>query len=523
MYLLRTTTLLLLLLVALAASAGDTPDTLRLEQLHLSTDRHHYDAGERVWLRAFMADAMTHKPIVQSRYLYIELIDAGATAHNRVMLCEQDGMYCGYIDLPQILDAERYMLRGYTLAGANVPALECIVPLCLGNNYCDMHAADDKQADFTPQVLGSITSDSTTLSIILPDSCAQQLSTMTIAVTTDSLAPSATIAASLSRDIKAGTKARHIPQLAQTLTGSVTQLNGVRPFEPITVTLLSPQEGFILTTTTNNAGRYAFDNIEMADSTLLLLQAVDKFGVGEYVLSVDQPSFPTCRYLDHKGTVITNYEIDDTPFVDEKTIMLDNLIVTALRNDNQTRDPISLLADQSLSLRRLKEIDPSSITDLFYRIAGVTLNNDGSISMRGQHSIYGDNKAKIAIDGVIMEDFDVNTILIQDVMQVDVYRGGSALIWGADGGGGVIAIYTKNGGNYFGKRKKSPNIKKIFPFGYQQYTPFTPAGKTIYWNPAVKTQGNRVLNLTVPTHPGTYITIQGLTHSGHTIYTRTKL
>lgn len=527
MFLLRAVTSLILVLTTIVASASTSPavDSLRLERLHISTDRGHYDAGERVWMRVFMTDATTRQPVVQSHYVYVELIDTTATVHKRVMLCENDSVYCGHMDLPHELTGTRYMLRAYTMAIANVPALECIVPLNIGKGTCNGMAANTVPAHYTPRVHSTHHGDSTIVNIVLPDDCVLEQSAMSIAVNTDNSPNPTTIVHSMERDVPAGTRLISQPQNHQIIKGTVTQINGSRLYEAATVTLMSPEANFILSTTTDQTGQFTFDNLELADSTLLFMQAVDKYGIGDYILNVDSPSFPPCLYLDYKGNVKKDYVIDETPFIDDKTIMLDNITVTARRHEFETRDPISMLADQTLSLRRIKEIDPSSITDLFFRIAGVKLNNDGSISMRGMHSIYGDNKAKIAIDGVIMDDFDVNTIPIQDVMQVDVFRGGSALIWGADGGGGVISIYTKNGGTFFDKRPKSHNIKKVFPFGYQQHVPFAPSAgsATLYWNPAVKTQGNKVLTFSFPANQAAYITIEGVTHKGHTIYHHSKL
>ena len=43
------------------------------EKVYLHTDRDHYEAGEQVWLRAYLTNAVTHQASTLSRYVYVEL------------------------------------------------------------------------------------------------------------------------------------------------------------------------------------------------------------------------------------------------------------------------------------------------------------------------------------------------------------------------------------------------------------------------------------------------------------------
>ena len=97
-----------------SAWAGDAGALLQ-ERLHLVTDRACYDAGDRMWLRVFMTDASTRRPVVQSNYVHVELLDETATVFERVMLMARDGVFNGHIDLPPSADAGTYYVRAYVI------------------------------------------------------------------------------------------------------------------------------------------------------------------------------------------------------------------------------------------------------------------------------------------------------------------------------------------------------------------------------------------------------------------------
>lgn len=88
------------------------------EKLHLHTDRDHYLAGDTVWLRAHCVDARSHRPVAESRYVYVELHDGEGKLARRVKLLARDGRYAGYLPLPADAGGD-YALVAYTLFMAN--------------------------------------------------------------------------------------------------------------------------------------------------------------------------------------------------------------------------------------------------------------------------------------------------------------------------------------------------------------------------------------------------------------------
>ncbi|MDR2233288.1 MAG: TonB-dependent receptor plug domain-containing protein [Tannerella sp.] len=88
--------------------------TFPQEKLHVHTDRDVYVSGEKIWFRAYVTDAATLMPETESRYVYVELIDSRDSLVNRVMIRRENGMFCGYMPLNEIVPDGDYTLRAYT-------------------------------------------------------------------------------------------------------------------------------------------------------------------------------------------------------------------------------------------------------------------------------------------------------------------------------------------------------------------------------------------------------------------------
>ena len=84
------------------------------EKIHLHTDRDFYVPGEKIWFRAYLVDAATHRYPTNSRYIYVELIDVRDSLVSRVMIRPENELYYGHLFLSEIIPEGNYTLRAYT-------------------------------------------------------------------------------------------------------------------------------------------------------------------------------------------------------------------------------------------------------------------------------------------------------------------------------------------------------------------------------------------------------------------------
>ena len=510
--------ILCLCLSALSPSAwaGDAGAVLQ-ERLYLVTDRACYDAGDRMWLRVFMADASTRRPVVQSNYVHVELLDECATVFDRVTLMAREGVFNGYIDLPPSADNGTYYIRAYTRLNANRPDLESVVRVAVGKSWRG-ESKHISRPDHEPQVWAEPAGDSTRVYIQLPDECALTEASMAVAVSTDSVVPRLDIGTSLARDLLSD-YVNGTTEIAQRVTGRVTAMDGKVLPGKATVMMLAPQADFYESTLTGIDGRFAFEDLELADSTVLIIQATDSKNRGNVLLTIDEEQFPECKY----PLTSDDFDMKDYMVAGGRNVVLDELQVHAIHVARVGEiDAFSTIADASLSQERLEEIDASCLHDVFRRIAGVHLTSDERVIIRGRTSIYGDSYASIAVDGVVQpEEFDLHSIPMADVARVDVFKSGTSMIWGVDGGRGLISITTK-GGKIASVKRTTPNLKKVIATGYQAAKPFISGSRTLYWNPAVKTHGNKLLWFNISRAAHFSVNIEGLTDNGKTIATHAE-
>lgn len=94
------------------------------EKTYIHTDGTDYSCGDRVWLKVYLVNALSHEAVSESRYVYVELISPQGVMLSRVKLISRDGIYAGYMNIPSEGIAGRYRLKAYTDLMTNVPLYE---------------------------------------------------------------------------------------------------------------------------------------------------------------------------------------------------------------------------------------------------------------------------------------------------------------------------------------------------------------------------------------------------------------
>lgn len=92
-----------------------------------------------------------------------------------------------------------------------------------------------------------------------------------------------------------------------------------------------------------------------------------------------------------------------------------------------------------------KNINTNSYTDIYEmikgRFAGVSVQSNNEIIIRGKSTIYGKNSALLIVDGLPVND--LSYLNPQDVKSIDVLKDASASIYGSRGANGVVLVTTK--------------------------------------------------------------------------------
>lgn len=297
-----------------------------------------------------------------------------------------------------------------------------------------------------------------------------------------------------------------------------------------TVSIISPKANMFVTATADRNGRFVIPGLDYPDSTDYVVNAVSSILHEKTDVKMDEPTYPQMSYSAlavQKGRGYTPAE-DDAPLVGGGGIVLDDIVVKGSKPD-YNQGTFSSQADYSITADEIESLDAVCIHEVLRRIPGIYLKGDTAY-IRGRISVHGNRHAAIAVDGVILDyNYDLDNIQLQDVARVDVFKSGSAVIWGAKGGPGVISITTKNGSDAHDGVILN-RVSKFTPLGYQMPAmTFVASGdaKTVYWNGDVKMKDGKA-RITLPREcisEGIAYTIQaeGVTDEGMLVQCARKL
>ena len=87
---------------------------MRFEKVYLHLDRPYYSAGDDIWIKAYLVDAVTNELYDNSDNLNLELISPGEKIIKRLILRIENGVGTGDIHLGDSIVSGNYMIRAYT-------------------------------------------------------------------------------------------------------------------------------------------------------------------------------------------------------------------------------------------------------------------------------------------------------------------------------------------------------------------------------------------------------------------------
>ena len=303
------------------------------------------------------------------------------------------------------------------------------------------------------------------------------------------------------------------------IRGRVETLVGHKAIKEGIVNLISPDKGFYAVTKTDAQGRFSFEGIDFPEGTQYVLNAFTKAGKSWVKLLLDEEEFPAYKGQLPPFEWISNdtTRVDATLELPKGGIQMEEINIFSHQPTYSSRsDAYARTADFSFGLRDIESIGATCLHELLRRVPSVTVEL-GKCYVRGGTAVDGKRPAAIAIDGIFVnDDYDLDNIQMSDVERVDVFKGGSTVIWGAIGGMGVISITTKKG-DFKAASVPLTNTKTFTTLGYQIPQGYTPNAHTPVWLPSLRGSSFRLL---LPTeYRSNYrIIIEGVTSEGRIIH-----
>lgn len=84
------------------------------EKLYLQLDKPYYCAGETIWFKGYLLNAVTLSYPRPTRFIYVELVDKRDSVRRRIKVIENWNGFHNNLNLPRNLPSGHYLLRGYT-------------------------------------------------------------------------------------------------------------------------------------------------------------------------------------------------------------------------------------------------------------------------------------------------------------------------------------------------------------------------------------------------------------------------
>lgn len=202
--------------------------------------------------------------------------------------------------------------------------------------------------------------------------------------------------------------------------------------EPIENTLVYLNPGYRYAET-NASGEYVISNLPP----------------GTYLISTKHVGY---KPVQNQQIDITTGEIVDVNFylTEMHYSMFDAIVVTATRGNSTTQElPHSMSV---ISPERISLLNPLNISEALLNIQGAYIKDYGSVGDLKTVSLRGSNPEQVLVllDGQRLNNpqtgqIDLSTITLDEIERVEILRGGSSAIYGADAIGGVLNMITRRG------------------------------------------------------------------------------
>ena len=323
---------------------------------------------------------------------------------------------------------------------------------------------------------------------------------------------------------------RFLPDQPNILSGKIVDI-GNRPVKS-TVYLLNDQyAGKGMKITTNDNGEFFFTHLQPQNRYVLFAHALSKKKNVYIMIQQNGMGFDTTQSGDARMLISRSVPKNMAPVIAPPVVKVAtadkkidaNLVLGGQQQSNLSEVVVvgygfaqnkkELSGSVSIVSNKMLEITPNLNNALAGKVAGVQITqtanyfDNSRIVIRGQRSFAGNNQPLYVVNGIVMDQFSLNTINPNDIEAVTVMKDAAATsIYGSRGVNGVIQIdlkkwrrekirvdlqnhsyYTSKsfltGGNLYSVARKF-YVPKYQTTATEERTDFR---ETIYWNPVVQT------------------------------------
>lgn len=265
---------------------------------------------------------------------------------------------------------------------------------------------------------------------------------------------------------------KHFIEQGFTLAGEVKRGNRkIADKTMLSVFLTNDSLKTFMTAETNESGIFRLDNLAFDDSLNVRLQGMNKkntesltFNLFPFqapkALPVQVPFYPVTvesELLSASLKRAEEYQEIERKIRLSREKLLQAVTIKGKREVERDSRKLYSHADASIKITPQLAGGAMSVLDILGgRVAGVRVTGSG---MNASVSIRNGGEPLFVLDGMPVDKDMILNLSVFDVESIDVLKGGSAAIYGGQGGNGVISVLTKRGNaNYDYSQEVVPGV-----------------------------------------------------------------
>ena len=552
--------LVCLLSVLLLAGSALAQPVMVAERVYVHLDRTYYAAGETIWLKGYVEDALPEE--YNSLFLYVELLSAEkGEAVLRAKVRRGENGFAGHLDLPEDLPGGRYLLRAYTRWQLNWPEEKMFrVPIDVydgselaasekGTQLVESTSQDVPLAvswdtpDYVPRKQWN-------LQVLLPEALAADSAEVSVSVVRRAFLPYQQGEETPSAHTDSAVTVRYYKERTQSLRGEIKSLFRTRP-RNFTFTLMAPSLEYSQVTAVKRGNRFIVDSLDFPEGTLFILHVDNDGEVKRYYPVLEETFAPgpakwpkaVSRKPSHADSVrsgVASPDVEEIPF--EPGDVQRDTIRTAVIQDVAPRIKTPFGTSDVPNIKKREELsqyDNRNLLDyLLMHYANLEWDEASGEIMNRKSGVLNKNgisysPVTLFVDGIRTGWDFAEMLMMSDVDRLSVTTTLNSDAFLARAYGGIVLVQLRVEAHQKSLLEQSNTIVTT-PLGWQEPKAFPDPVQerrrslsvpdrrnTVYWNPSVRLRPGEPVEIPLMTEDLAdgpyYLRIEGRTSDGRRI------